>query len=344
MINVGIIGLGFMAATHLKAYEKVGGVRVAAICNPSGRHLDGDFGPVLKRTGSDETLQLDMSRVKAFRDYHEMLADPELQLIDICSPTIGHSDQAVAALEAGKHVLLEKPVARSSEEARRIVDAAGRATTFLMPAMCLRFWPEWQLLKDAVTDGRYGKILSARFRRVAQPPGWGRSHFHDGAKSGGALLDLHIHDVDFVNYCFGRPKSVFATGYQKFSGAIDHVVAQYEVDCGAIVHAEGSWAMSPGFGFNMSYTANFDRATIDYDVARGADEAVKIFEEGREVQLVKAGPHDGYVGEIQHLVDAIESGRAPTRVTALDGLTSLQLCEAEEESILERKIVPLTVS
>lgn len=342
MMNVGIIGLGYMAATHLKAYEKVNGARVAAICNPSGRHLDGNFSDVFGNVGSDETLQLDMSKVKAFRDYDEMLADPELQMIDICSPTLVHPEQAIKALEAGKHVLLEKPVARTSEDARRIVEAAGKVNTFLMPAMCLRFWPEWQFLKEAIADERFGKVLAVRFRRVAQPPGWGKNHFHDGAKSGGALLDLHIHDVDFVNYCFGRPKSVFATGYQKFSGAIDHVVAQYEVDGGAIVHAEGSWAMSPGFGFNMSYTANFERATIDYDVARAPDEMLKVFEEDKEAQVIKASPVDGYVGEIQHLVDAIESGRPPSRVTAVDGLTSIEICEAEEESILRGACVPLS--
>ncbi len=341
MINVGIIGLGFMAATHLKAYEKVAGVRVAAICNPSGRHLDGNFDSVLRSTGSDEKLQLDMSRVKDYRDFEDMLADPGLQIIDVCSPTMVHADHAIAALQAGKHVLLEKPVARTGEEAQRIVDAAEKSKTFLMPAMCLRFWPEWQLLKESIADERYGKALAVRFRRVAQPPAWGRSHFHDGSKSGGALLDLHVHDVDFVNHCFGKPKSVFATGYQKFSGAIDHVVAQYEVDCGAIVHAEGSWAMTPGFGFNMSYTANFERATIDYDVARDAGEIVKIFEEGRESRMIAAASHDGYVGEIQYLVDAINSGVAPTRVTARDGLVSIQLCEAEEQSILESAIIRL---
>jgi len=341
MINVGIVGLGFMAATHLKAYEKVEGVEVTAICNPSGRHLDGDFSEVFGNHGSDETLQLDMSRVKAFRDYEAMLGESDLQLIDICSPTLIHPEQAVQALQAGKHVLVEKPVARSSEDARRIVQAVEEGDAFLMPAMCLRFWKEWQFLKEAIADERFGRVLAVRFRRVAQPPGWGKGHFHDGAKSGGALLDLHIHDVDFVNHCFGRPKSVFATGYQKFSGAIDHVVAQYEVEGGAMVHAEGGWAMAPGFGFNMSYTANFERATIDYDVARAPGEVLKVFETDKDPQVIAADPVDGYVGEIQYLVDAIQSGNAPERVTAKDGLTSIEICEAEEESILEGKRVQL---
>src|SRR5437867_2937373 len=168
MINIGLVGLGFMAATHLRAYRQVEGARVAA-------------------------------------------------------------------LRAGKHVLCEKPLARTSAAARQIVEAAAKAKGIFMPAMCLRFWPEWAWLKEAIAAGRYGKVLAARFRRVAEPPGWGRNTFFNGAESGGALFDLHIHDTDFVQYCFGRPQSVFSSGYAKFSGAIDHVITQYQVDSGASV-------------------------------------------------------------------------------------------------------------
>ena len=209
-----------------------------------------------------------------------------------------------------------------------------------MPAMCLRFWPEWAWLKQAVTDGRYGKVLAARFRRVAEPPGWGKNTFFNGAESGGGLFDVHIHDTDFVQFCFGRPRSVFATGYVKFSGAIDHVVTQYEVASGAIVHAEGTWAMSPGFGFNMSYTVNFERATADYDIARGK-ESLRVAEEGQGSKVVTCEGVDGYVGELKYFVECARAGKAPTVVNAQDGLASVEICEAEERSVNERCIVAL---
>src|SRR5690606_33165602 len=138
---------------------------------------------------------------------------PGIHIIDICSPTWAHHDQAPSALASGVHVLLEKPAARTTKEAKRIDEAARPASNYLMPTMCLRFWPEWRLVKDAIDDLRYGKVLAARFRRVGPPPAWGKKHFHDGIKSGGALLDLHIHDVDFINWCFDKPKRVFAAGY-----------------------------------------------------------------------------------------------------------------------------------
>ncbi len=340
MINVGIVGLGYMAATHIKAYQQLADARVAALCNPSGRHLDGDFSGVAGNVGDNAPVKLDMSQVKAFRNYAEMLADPTIQLIDICAPTLAHPELAIAALKAGKHVLCEKPLARTSTQARQIVEAAFQSKSFLMPAMCMRFWPEWAWLKKAIDEKTFGAVLGARFRRVAQPPGWGHQHFLSGEKSGGALLDLHVHDVDFVQFCFGRPRAVYATGYTKFSGAIDHVVAQYQVASGAAIHAEGAWAMSEGFGFSMTYTVNFENATADFDIARGAD-ALKLFEKGKEPRTIQCEGGDGYVGELKHLLESIHGGRPPTVVTARDGLSAVEICEAEERSIRTGQIVQL---
>lgn len=340
-INVGIVGLGFMAATHIKASRQLSSARIAAICNPSGRNLDGDLTKVGGNIGANDPVKLDMANVRATRNFDDLLNDPAIDLIDICSPTLAHVDHVTRALQAGKHVLVEKPLARNATLARQITEAAATAKTYCMPAMCLRFWPEWAWLKEAVTSGRYGKVLSARFRRVAEPPGWGQKHFSQGESSGGALLDLHIHDVDFVQYLFGKPRVVFATGYTKYTGAIDHVVAQYHVSSGAIVHAEGSWAMSPGFGFSMSYTVNFEHATADYDIARPAAEVLKLCQNGQPPEFVKCAGPDGYVGELQHLITAIQTGQAPSVVKIEDGLLDVEICEAEERSIRSGVAIPL---
>ena len=340
MIQVGIVGLGFMAATHIKAYRQIDGIKIAGLCNPSGRHLDGDFSRVAGNVGDNKPVVLDMTGVKATRNVEDLLNDPAINLIDICAPTAAHRDLSIAALKAGKHVLCEKPLARSSAVAREIVKAAENAKGFFMPAMCVRFWPGWSWLRDAINDGRYGRVLGARFRRVAEPPAWGQKNFFNGTESGGGLFDLHVHDTDFVQFCFGRPKSVFATGYTKFSGAIDHVLTQYEVNSGASVHAEGSWAMVPGFGFSMSYTVNFEKATADYDLARG-DDALKLFEEGKAGRVVPNTGADGYVLELKHMVDAVHSGKPPAIVTAHDALSAVEICEAEEKSVKLRQIVSL---
>lgn len=332
-INIGIVGLGFMASMHVKTYRQIENARIAAICNPSGRNLDGDFSKVAGNVAIADPVKLDMSSVKATKNLEDLLNDPAIDLIDICAPTMSHPEMAIAALKAGKHVICEKPLARTSALARKIADEARDAKGVFMPAMCVRFWPEWMWLKQAIEKKIFGKVLSARFRRVAEPPAWGHTHFADGTKSGGALLDLHIHDTDFVQFCFGSPESVFSQGYTKFSGAIDHVVTQYNVASGAIVHAEGSWAMARGFGFNMAYTANFETATVDYDFARPAGETLKIYEEGKEGVTLKLPAGDGYLAEMQYLFSCIENNTRPTTVSAQDAAAAIAICEAEERSI-----------
>jgi predicted dehydrogenase len=341
MTQVGIIGLGFMALTHIKAYRQIPHARIAAICNPSGRRLDGDFANVAGNFGGGEPVRLDMTEVKAYRDFADMLADPAVDLIDICTPTQSHHALTIQALRAGKHVLCEKPLARTAAQAREIATHAAAAKGFFMPGMCMRFWPGWSWLKTAIDDGRYGRCLSAHFRRVAEPPGWGHENFLNGALSGGALLDLHIHDTDFVQFCFGRPSQVYSTGYSLISGAIDHVVTQYRVASGAIVSAEGSWALTKGFGFTMSYLVNFERATAEYDLARGAADALRICEAGQTARVVKCDGPDGFVGELTHLIAAIQTGRRPTIVNAEDAVSAVEICAAEERSVRSGKFEAL---
>jgi len=342
MLNVGIIGTGFMTVQHLKAYKQVSGARIAALCNPSGRHLDGDFSQVAGNVGEAEPLRLDMTQVKAFRDPIDLFTDPGIHIVDICTPTKTHVDLALGALAAGKHVLLEKPIARTSADADRIADAAEVTATrgiFLMPAMCIRFWPEYDWVKHRIVSGDYGRVLDARFRRVASAPAWGQRHFLQGQESGGALFDLHVHDVDFIQYCFGRPHAIFASGYSKVSGATDHVVALFQYSGGPVVSAEGSWAMAEGFGFNMAFTVNFERATVDFDLSRGAD-ALKVSTAGTTT-VIKLSQPDGYVGELRHFVECVSAGQAPSIVTPRDAAAALRLCEAEEKSIRTGQAVGL---
>lgn len=340
MINVAVIGLGFMGVTHIKAYRKVAGARVAAICDAFKLPADGVIASVAGNVADPDPVTLDMTQVQATKDYREVLANPEIQAVDICLPTAQHVEVATAALRAGKHVVCEKPLARTSAQCAEILAAAREAKGFFMPAMCMRFWPGWAWLRPAIADGRYGRVLAARFRRVSGPPGWSKGTYFKGSDSGGALLDLHIHDTDFIQFLFGRPKRVFSRGLSRFSGAIDHVVTQYDVEGGAAVSAEGSWLMSEGFGFSMGYTVNFERATADFESGRGA-EALKVFEDGKGASVVPVPEGDGYIGELGHFIESIAAGRAPSLVTPADGAGAVAICEAEEKSVLTGQAVEL---
>jgi predicted dehydrogenase len=331
-VNVGVAGIGFMGATHIKSYLKIPGARLAAICDARPLPADGDLSKIAGNIGDGKPLRLDMTQIKTYARFEDMLADPGVDLADICVPTPQHLPLSLAALRAGKHVICEKPMARTSAQCREIVAAAAKAKGFFMPAMVMRFWPEWAWLKNTIDNKTYGKVLAARFRRVSSPPGWSKASYSKGDESGGALLDLHIHDTDFVQYCFGRPLSVFSVGTTRFSGVTDHVVTSYHYAGGLPVTAEGSWLMTEGFGFKMEYTVNFEKATADFDLGRGA-EALKLTEEGQKTRVISCAKEDGYELELRHLIESIQSKTPPRVVTAADGQSAVEICEAEERSI-----------
>jgi predicted dehydrogenase len=324
--RVGIIGLGFMGRMHISAYEKVKHAKLVAIADQDAKRAGGDFsGAWGNIAGAVE--KLDMAGIAGTTDFNALIGNPDVDLVDICVPTPAHEQLATAALAAGKHVLCEKPLAIDSASAQRIADAAARAKGLFMPAMCMRFWPQWRWLKDAVADGRYGAVKGATFRRVASmPPGW----FSNGAMSGGGILDLHVHDTDFVYHVFGKPNGVFSRGYTRTSGKTDHIVTEYLFDRGpALISAEGSWCMADGFSFTMRYTVNFEHATADFDISR--EPSLIVSAGGKAEPVVFTG--DGYEGELTYFVDCIQSGRKPSLVTAADAVEGLKILEAEQRSI-----------
>jgi predicted dehydrogenase len=337
-VKVAVVGLGFMGTTHLRAYLDNPQAQVVAVCGVNRLPKNGVLPGVAGNIQKADPITLGAG-VKIFNNFEELLADPEIQVIDLCTPTAVHAQQAIAALNVGKHVLCEKPLARTSAAASKILTVAERASGFLMPAMCMRFWPGWNALKQVVTESTYGKILAARFSRLSEMPNWGRKTADSSSDdSGGALFDLHIHDTDFVNYLFGRPAGVFSSGVVGKQGAINHVVTHYCYPNGPVVHAEGSWLLQQGF--RMSYTLHCERATLDFDTARGSGALVitEIRQPPRAVELEKT---DGYAEEINYLLDCVSKHSAPQIVTARDGLAALEICEAEEKSIRQSKFVDL---
>ena len=337
-VNVAVVGLGFMGVTHLRAYLDCPAARVVAVCGTTRVPVNGVLAGVAGNIKKSDDIHLGPG-VKVYRKFEELLADAEVELVDLCTPTPAHAEQAIAALRAGKHVLCEKPLARHSQVAREIVEAAKTSAGFLMPAMCMRFWPGWSWLKEVVRTQRYGKVLAARFQRISEMPAWSSQGTYAGNNdAGGALFDLHIHDTDFVHYLFGRPESVFSTGVQGQGGVINHVVTQYGYSDGPTVYAEGSWLAAQGF--NMSYALHCERATLDFDLARGAD-ALRVTETGQPPRVVALDGPDGYGAEVRYFVDCVARLRPPEIVTGQDGAVALEICEAEEKSIRTGSVVKL---
>jgi predicted dehydrogenase len=339
MINVGVIGLGMMGLTHLDVYAGSKAARVVAIADADPGRRNG----TVKARGNVEGQakgRFDVTSVTGYADGLQLIADPQVQMVDICLPTPLHQKFAIAAMEAGKHVLVEKPLARHSADAFAIADAADAAYkksgVLAMPAMCIRFWPGWTWLKDAVADLRYGKVLSAKFTRLASHPGG--SFYQSAEASGAAALDLHIHDTDFIRYCFGMPRAVRSIGYSKVTTGVDHLLTHYIFDDIPLVTAEGSWCMAPGFPFQMKFHVNFEQATAVYDV--GATDPLIISREGNN-EIIPLGTQVGYEAEIDYFLDCIAKSQRPSTVTLRDAAEAVRLVEAEVKSVLSGEAVAL---
>lgn len=335
MVKVGVIGVGSMGTTHLDAYARVAEAQVVAVADLIEERRTGRA----SAKGNIEGQAVgghDFSSFAQYDEGHKLIADPNVELVDVCLPTPLHHEFVLAALAAGKHVCVEKPFALNSQQAAEMVAAAEKGPGLLMCALCMRFWPAWAWLKEAVDAGTYGPVRSAFFRRVASHPG--RSFYLDGAQSGGAALDLHVHDADFVQYVFGLPEAVYSRGYSKPTSAVDHQITHYLYPNIPLVIAEGGWAMQAGYGFKMQYEINFEDATVVFDISQGENQ-LKVIRDGN-TEVISA-PGAGYEYELRYLVDCIQRGVQPVQASAASAADTVRLVEAEVASVRSGEIVRL---
>ncbi len=336
MVNVGVVGLGLMGQTHLDAYNRVAGARVVAVADKDEARLSGE-GDAQASFEGQALGGYDLSGAARYTDGMELIRDPNVDMVDLCLVTPLHVPFAVAALEAGKHVLIEKPLARTSEDATKILDVEAESPGLAMCAHCMRFWPGWDWLKRAVDDGRYGKVRSASFTRLGETP---ESPFYrDGKNSGGAALDLHIHDTDYVHHLFGVPREVTSVGYSQINGCVDHITTFYHYDHVPHVVAEGAWVPFKGFEFTLRYGVVFERAAATFDMAR--EKPLILIEQGKEPEAVELDSGLGYEQEIAYFIDCIRAGRAPQRSSVRDAAQSLCILEAELRSVTSGRTQPV---
>lgn len=335
-IGVGVVGLGFMGRTHLaawKAAERAGlGCRLAAVADGERTRLDGRARATGNlSTGANEAL-FDPRELFTTTNAPELFARSDVQAVSLCTPTDTHVELALAALEHGKHVLLEKPVALRSADVARLADAARAAKTLCMPAHCMRFWPGWDWLEQRVAERTFGAVTSAVFQRLGSRPQWS-SFYRDPLRTGGALVDLHIHDADFVRWLFGDPAEVSSTG------SLDHVTTLYRYTDGPRhVVAEGAWDHAAGFQFRMRYIVVFEHATADFDLGRTPQ---LLCVRGGRAEAVELPVRSAYEEQVKHFLAAITSGSRELRATLEDALGVARLLEAERASVESSRAVRL---
>tara|TARA_R110002096_G_scaffold173781_10_gene349169 strand:- start:130221 stop:131246 length:1026 start_codon:yes stop_codon:yes gene_type:complete len=324
-IQVGIIGFGFMGRTHALAYQQANRdgrpCTIQAIADPN--HTTPDQSPTLGNIASDQQ-ELDTSHIKFHQHADAILSNPEIDLVSICTHTDTHVDLAISALNAGKHVLVEKPIAINPDDVQRLSTAANQSDRLCIPAMCMRHWPAWVKIHEIITANTHGKARSATFHRLGSRPTWAADFYANPTRSGGVLHDLHIHDTDFIYHCFGKPAAVTTTGDQL------HLTTIYHYQDIPHVTAQGAWDHDPSVGFQMKCTITFEQATLDFDLSR---EPQLILHQNDKPTPIPTLKHTGYDGEVRWILDQIDNPSKDHASHMQDAVQVAKILESECESM-----------
>lgn len=319
-MRIAVLGLGFMGSTHLKALKNIPNAQLVAVASSDERKLAGDLSAIQGNLGGPGE-KMDFSTIAKYRSWEDALRDPNVEAVDICLPTDQHAPVALAALAAGKHVLLEKPMALDGAAADRLVEEARRRGCVLMTAQVLRFFPDYQVAAGLVKNGSLGPIRAALLRRRCAAPAWSK-WLADSTKSGGGVFDLLIHDVDYCLHLFGQPESVSATGYEDLPRGIDFICARFQYAGGATVVVTGGWHHPKAYPFSMEFTIMGDAGTLEYS---SAGRPLKLYTSAGDETLPDLPSHDGYQKELEYFASCVAQNREPELCPPAESAAAVKL-------------------
>lgn len=327
MIKVAVIGIGGISAVHLPAYKLLENTTLVAAA-------DAEVEKARKKVGGS---------VPVYDSIDVLLEQEDVDMVDICVPTFLHKEIALKAMKQGKHVLCEKPMAMTAEEAQEMIDAAKENKVNFMVAHVIRFWEEYEYLKNVYDSKQYGELLEADFYRYSGKSNWSWNNWLLQKEKGGFVeLDLHIHDVDYIRYLLGEPNTVKST--RKENEFMEVIEVHYEFENDAMVRSESGW-FGTEYEFNAGFRVVFEHAMLEYKAG-----ILKLFEEGKksvELQLAKEdnlvdtginiNAAKPYFNEIKYFTDCIEKKEAPIRCLPESAKKSVELVYEEIDKAIGRK-------
>ena len=325
-VKIAIIGFGGIARAHYVGYttllEKNTPISIVAAVdiNPA------QFERELRTNIEGKTIKLDPS-VHRYTSVDDLLANEDFDMADICLPSYLHCSYSVKMLNAGKHVLCEKPMALSTEECQKMIDASRKNGRQLMVAQCLRLANNYRYLKKVMEDGTLGKLKQLYMERMCALPSWGfENWFQNADKSGGCILDTHIHDVDITRYYLGDPQAVSTVAYDEdMRWQVQHTRLHYP-DLTVVIN--GSWGETRGTPFRSGFRAVFEHGTL---LSQPGDR-VQVWREGEEPYIADVGAVDMYEAEIAYFIETIRNNLTNEHNPPESAARSVLLIEALRRS------------
>lgn len=324
--KIAMIGCGMISKSHLAAIDKLENARCIAVADI----IEEKARSAGEKAGSPW-----------FIDAEAMLrAVPEIEVCIISLPTCFHEEYVALCAKYGKAVLCEKPFTMTEASAVRMKQTIERTGIPYMTAQVVRFWTGYTRLKQMLDDGEFGELYMSCFSRCSERQSWDNKWLFDPENGGGAMYDMMVHDLDFLNYLFGDAASVFTLASKDDTGCYDNVFASVTYKNGAKAVVETAFNMHTGFPFTMNAKIMGNRAAAElyysagYDINQrdGATATLKIFREGQPPELTELEQYDAYAKQLCYFLRCLENGEKPSVVTPAQSVEVIRLVNAIRRS------------
>ncbi|RLL90843.1 dehydrogenase [Mesotoga sp. HF07.pep.5.2.highcov] len=333
MHSIAILGAGMMGNVHARAYRAIDQRNSLWIVDP----VESRAKAISEKYGA------------TVASFEEILENSSVDIVDICTPTFTHRELAVRALEAGKHLFCEKPVALTLEDARAMDGAAKKSGRKFMVGHVVRFFPQYIRVKELAAAGDVGEIVMARLYRGGSFPSHGIDNwFADITKSGGVFVDLSIHDFDFLRKLLGPVKTVEARSVtlssERKKNSFDHGMAILRFESGALAHIEGSWAEPAGMPVNFGTFYEFvgTKGMITNSYERETMLRLQTSIDGKPRYLQENPAYfDPYTEELKSFILSVEKDRE-VPVNGQEAIESLRVALAANMSAKLHRPVELS--
>ena len=292
MLKVGLVGVGGISGAHIPAWENRADAELVALCDIRTERME----------------RFENTEKHLYTDLDEMLKNEELDILDICLPTYLHAEVAIKAMNMGINVVTEKPISLKKEDVARVYEAAEKNNVKFMVAQVLRFWPEYELLKEIYDSKRYGKLLSGTMTRLGCYPRWSWDGWMmDEKRSGIVPFDLHIHDLDYMVYAFGKP-----TVAHKFRSKLpdqDFMSITYNFG-DFFINTEASW-YATSYPFTAEFRFQFEDAVVANENGKMIiylrdDEKIDLSQDAEgDTGAINLPKSDAYANELNYFADCV---------------------------------------
>lgn len=330
MVDIALVGAGFIGKVHSGSYNKIKDANVIAVID------------VNKEKGKKLA---EVNNANFYTSLDECLKKEEVDIVDICTPTFTHVDLIKKAADLKINIFCEKPLALSLKDADQMIKAVENNKVKAMVGFVLRFWPEYLKVKEIIESGEIGKPLHGHLERLSIMPEeyW----LLDEKYSGGAAVDLHCHDLDYITWIFGKPKTIKAQGvynpeYIKHGGMV-HIVTNIEFKNGISGMVESGWAFKGAFPFTMLIRILCENGTVEWISRAGVNiekrdlaPKITIFRADGSIDKLEVDKRDAYVSECEYFIDCVVNNRDVKIATFRDGRDALKFSLAAIKSAKEK--------